>query len=134
VNKETDEGTATLKMKLPPEEAFESFAARLRPFTTGKESVYWAAVLDALEKPLSKETLAEIVDIDSLREHWKRVVEGSNVTQAYSVMTEKGQMTDVQLADVMKERGLRSSCPFRARMLGVFTLFTTKEAPCERIV
>jgi hypothetical protein len=29
----------------------------------------------------------------------------------------------------MKERGLRSSCPFRARMLGVFTLSTTKEAP-----
>ena len=28
----------------------------------------------------------------------------------------------------MKERGLRSSCPFRARMLGVLTLSTTKEA------
>jgi len=31
-------------------------------------------------------------------------------------------------SDVMKERGLRSSCPFRARMLGVLTLSTTKEA------
>jgi hypothetical protein len=54
VNKKTGESNATLNMELPPEEAFESFAARLRPFTSGKESVYWAAVLDALEKLLSK--------------------------------------------------------------------------------
>jgi hypothetical protein len=100
VNTKTGEGTAMLKKTLPPEEAFESFAARLRPFTVGKETVYWSAVLDALEKLLSKETLAEIVDIDSLREHWKRVVEGSNVAQAYFVMTEKGQLTDAQLADL----------------------------------
>jgi hypothetical protein len=100
VNKTTGESKATLNLDLPPEEAFESFAARLRPFTTGKESVYWAAVLDALEKLLSKETLAEVVDIDGLREHWKRVVEGSNVAQAYLVMTEKGQLTDAQLADL----------------------------------
>lgn len=100
VNKKTGESKGTLNMELPSEEAFESFAARLRPFTTGKESVYWAAVLDALEKLLSKKTLAEVVDIDGLREHWKRVVEGSNVAQAYLVVTEKGQMTDVQLADL----------------------------------
>jgi hypothetical protein len=37
-------------------------------------------------------------------------------------------------SDVMKERGLRSLCPFRASMLGVLTLSTTKEAPCERIL
>jgi hypothetical protein len=54
--------------------------------------VYWSALLDALEKPLSKETLAEVVDIDGLREHWKRVVEGSNVAQAYLVVTEEGQL------------------------------------------
>src|ERR1700757_2368047 len=33
----------------------------------------------------------------------------------------------------MKERGLRSSCPFRARMLGVFTFVTTKEAPVSEL-
>jgi hypothetical protein len=31
-------------------------------------------------------------------------------------------------ADVMKERGLRSSCPFRARMLGVLT-FVRRRRP-----
>lgn len=100
VNKKTGGSNATLNLELPPEEAFESFAARLRPFTMGRESVYWSAVLDALEKLLSKETLAEVVDIDGLREHWKRVVEGANVAQAYLVMTEKGQLTDAQLADL----------------------------------
>jgi hypothetical protein len=44
--------------------------------------------------------LAEVVDIDGLRENWKRVVEGSNVAQAYLVMTDKGQLTDWQLADL----------------------------------
>ncbi len=62
--------------------------------------MYWAAVLDALEKLLSKETLAEVADIDGLREHWKRVVEGANVAQAYLVVTDKGQLTDAQLADL----------------------------------
>ena len=32
-------------------------------------------------------------------------------------------------ADVMKERGLRASCPSRARMLGVFTLFHDEGGP-----
>lgn len=100
VNTKTGEATSKLKIELPPEEAFESFAARLRPFTMGKESVYWASVLDALEKLLSKQTLTEVVDIDGLREHWKRVVEGANVAQAYSVMTEKGKLTDAQLTDL----------------------------------
>jgi hypothetical protein len=58
VNKKTGESTSMLEMTLPPEKTFESFAARLRPFTSGKESVYWAAALDALERLLSKETLA----------------------------------------------------------------------------
>ena len=100
VNNETGESKHHLKMELPPEEAFESLAARLRPFTIGKESVYWAAVLDALENLLSKETLAEIVDIEGLRKYWMEVVEGSKVAQAYYVMTESGQLTDVQLADL----------------------------------
>jgi hypothetical protein len=36
--------------------------------------------------------------------------------------------------DVMKERGLRSSCPSRACMLGVLTLFHDEGGPCERIL
>lgn len=100
VNTKTGETTSTIELSLPPEEAFESFAARLRPFTTGKEPVYWSAVLDALEKLLSKETLADVVDMDDLREYWKRVVEGSNMAQAYYVTTENGQLTDAKLADL----------------------------------
>jgi hypothetical protein len=65
-----------------------------------KEPVYWAVVLDALEKLLSKETLAEIVDIEDLRNHWKKVVEGSQVAQAYYLVTEKGKLTDMQLANL----------------------------------
>jgi hypothetical protein len=65
-----------------------------------KEPVYWAVVLDALEKLLSKETLAEVVDIEDLRNHWKNVVEGSQVAQTFYVVTEKGKSTDMQLANL----------------------------------
>jgi hypothetical protein len=99
-NQKTGEGKHRLQMTLPPEEQFESFAARIRPFTMGKEPVYWSAVLDALEKLLSPKTLAELVDIESLRAHWQEKVEGSTVAQAYYVMTGNGTITDVKLADM----------------------------------
>jgi hypothetical protein len=89
-----------MMIELPPEEAFESFAARLRPFTMRKEPVYWELVLDALEELVSPETLAEIVDIDDLRKHWSTVAEGRKMAQAYYVVTEKGQLSDVELADL----------------------------------
>ncbi|MBU8820110.1 hypothetical protein KL864_29950 [Mycolicibacterium goodii] len=100
VDTKTGEGRHRLRVELPPEEAFESLAARLRPFIMRKESVYWETVLDALESLLSAETLAEIVDIDTLRGYWCEVTQGAKVAQAYYVMTESGQMTDVQLADL----------------------------------
>ena len=100
VDKKTGESEHRVLMELPPEEAFESFAARLRPFTMRKETVYWEVVLDALESLLSEETLAEVVDIDDLRKHWSNVVDGSQMAQAYYVVTEKGKLTDVQLADL----------------------------------
>jgi hypothetical protein len=78
-NHGTGEAKHRLQMKLPPEEEFESFAARLRPFVMRKESVYWAVVLDALEKLLSEETLADLVDMQTLREYWSEVVKGSQV-------------------------------------------------------
>lgn len=53
-----------------------------------KESVYWAVVLDALEKLLSEETLADLVDVPTRRDLWSEVVQGSQVAaQAYYVMT-----------------------------------------------
>jgi hypothetical protein len=100
-NHVTGEANHRLQIKLPPEEQFESFAARLRPFVMRKESVYWAVVLDALEKLLSEETLADLVDMQTLRDYWSEVVEGSQVAaQAYYVMTDSGQLSDVQLADL----------------------------------
>ncbi len=100
VNTKTGDRKHRFRLELPPEEAFESLAGRLRPFTMRKESVYWESVLDALEKLLSKETLAETVDIDSLRKYWSEVVDGSKVAQAYYVMTDSGQLSDVQLAEL----------------------------------
>lgn len=130
VNMKTGESTATLEMTLPPEEAFESFAARLRPFTTGKEAVYWASVLDALEKLLSKETLAEIVDMDDLREHWKRVVEGSNIAQAYYVTTEDGQLTDAQLADLWLNSDALHTQPITSAVGKTMSLNQRYQAAC----
>jgi hypothetical protein len=99
VNRKTGEGSHRLRLELPPEEAFESFAVRLRPFTSRKETVYWASVLNSLEKLLSKETLAEFVDIQSLGDYWIKMVEGSGTAQAYYVMTESGHVTDFKLAN-----------------------------------
>ena len=56
--------------------------------------------MNALEKLLSKETLAALVDIEGLRDHWRKGVEGSTVAQAYYVMTQNGIITDVKLADL----------------------------------
>lgn len=100
VDNETSESEVRLMKELPPEEAFESFAARVRPFTIRKEPVYWELVLDALERLVSPETLAEIIDVDDLREHWSTVAEGKKMAQAYYVMTEKGKLSDVELADL----------------------------------
>lgn len=100
-NHVTGEAKHRLQMKLPAEEQFESFAARLRPFVMRKESVCWGMVLDALEKLMSEETLADLVDMQTLRGYWSEVVEGSQVAaQAYYVMTDSGQISDVQLADL----------------------------------
>lgn len=98
-DQDTGESSHRLQIQLPPEEAFESLAARLRPFTSRKEPVYWETILDALQKILSEETLASTVDIQSLRDYWSEVVNGSKVAQIYYFMTENGTLTDVQLAD-----------------------------------
>jgi hypothetical protein len=99
-NQKTGDSKHRLQMTLPPEEQFESFAARIRPFTIGKEPVCWSSVLDALEKLLSAETLAELVDIDGFRAHSQERVEGSKAAQAYYVITENGTITDMKLADL----------------------------------
>jgi hypothetical protein len=98
-NLKTGEASHTLKLELPPEELFESWAARLRPFTIPKEPVYWVPVLNSVERLLSQGTRTEIVDMDSLRKSWKDAVEGTGTAQAYFVMTESGRVTDFKLAN-----------------------------------
>jgi hypothetical protein len=100
VDKKTGDSEHRMMMELPSEEAFESFAARLRPFTMRRESVYWELVLDGIEALVSEETKTEVIDIEDLRDHWRTVVEGAKMAQAYYVMTESGQLSDVQLADL----------------------------------
>jgi hypothetical protein len=58
MNMRTGEAEHRVMLELPPEELFESFAARIRPFIMRKEAIYWEVVLDALEKLVSPETLA----------------------------------------------------------------------------
>jgi hypothetical protein len=100
VGQGSGENEHRMTVELPPEEAFESFAARLRPFTMRKEPVYWELVLDAIEALVSEETRTEIIDIEDLRDHWKTVAEGTKIAQAYYVRTDSGQLSDVQLADL----------------------------------
>ena len=100
VNQKTGESKHKMRIDLPPEEAFESLAARLRAFTMRNEPVYLETVLDALETLLSPEARADVVDIDSLRKYWEEVTQGKKVAQAYYVMTESGQLTDVALAEL----------------------------------
>lgn len=97
-NTETGEYEQRLLIELPPEEAFESLAARLRPFTMRDEPVYWELVLDALEGLTSQETRDEIIDIEQLRAAFSAVTEGRKTPQAYSVITEAGNLTDKELA------------------------------------
>jgi hypothetical protein len=98
-NTDTGVHEQRLVMELPPEEAFESFVARLRPFTMRDELVYWENVLDAIEGMTPQETLDGVIDVGQLRESWAGVTQGKKTAQAYYVMTQSGQLTDKQLAE-----------------------------------
>lgn len=66
-NPETGDREQRFLLELPPEEALESFAARLRPFAMKDERVYWELVLDAIADLSPQELLDEVIDIDGLR-------------------------------------------------------------------
>ena len=52
------------------------------------------------------------------------------LTPVYGDVDDAESLTTLhRTVDGMKERGLRSSCPFRARMLGVLTLFHDEGGP-----
>lgn len=98
-NHETGEREMRFLLELPQEEALESFAARLRPFTMRDEPVYWELVLDAISDLASQILLDDVVDIEGLRDVFAGITRGKNTAQAYYVLTENGQMTDLQLAE-----------------------------------
>lgn len=99
MNMKTGEAEHRVLLALPPEELFESFAARIRPLIMRKEAIYWEVVLDALENLASPETLAEVVDIPDLRSLWDKVVTGTKVAQAFYMVTDKATMSDFKLAE-----------------------------------
>jgi len=99
-NLQTGEREARTLRELPPEEAFESFVARLRPFTMRDEPVYWEHVLDAIEDLVPPETRDEILDLTHLRDAFAGVTQVKRQPQAYSVITESGQMSDLQIANL----------------------------------
>ena len=95
----TGERELRYQIELPPEEALESFAARLRPFTMRDEPVYWELVLDAIADLTPQAWLDDIVDLEGLRHVFAGITQGKNTAQAYYVLTENGQQTDLQLAE-----------------------------------
>lgn len=95
----TGERELRFLLELPPEEALESFAARLRPFTMRDEPVYWELVLDAIAGLAPQDLLDGVLDIEDLRAVFADITKGKKV-QAYFVMTESGQLTDMELADL----------------------------------
>lgn len=122
INMTTGEAQHKVQIELPIEEQFESFAARVRPFTMRKEPVYWEVVLDALESLLSAETLAEVVDIQGLRDQWSNVLQGTQVTQAYYMVSQDGKMTDVALAELWLYSDFLHSQPIQSAAGKSFTL------------
>lgn len=97
---ETGEREQRLLLELPDEEALESFAARLRPFTIRDERVYWEAVLDAIADFTPQDLLDEVINVEELRKAFADITTGKKSAQAYFVMTDRGQLTDMELADL----------------------------------
>lgn len=97
---ETGEREVRSLKELPPEEALESFVARLRPFTMRDEPVYWESVLGAIEDLVPPEIRDEALDLTDLRAAFAGVTQVKPQPQAYFVITESCQMSDLQIANL----------------------------------
>lgn len=100
VSKDPETGELRFLAELPAEEALESFAARLRPFTMREERVYWELALDAIADLTPQDLLDEVFDIEGLRTMFADITARKKSAQAYFVMTDSGQLTDMELADL----------------------------------
>ena len=78
----------------------EAVVARLRPFTMRDEPVYWESVLDAIEDLVPPDIRDEALDLTDLRAAFAGVTQVKQQPQAYSVITESGQMSYLQIANL----------------------------------
>jgi len=63
------DGVLTMTQEVPPEEAFESLAARCRPFLLQRDPIHWASVLKSLRAFL-KDDVVFGPGMESLRDSW----------------------------------------------------------------
>lgn len=82
-------GTLTMHRELPPEEVFESLAARVRPLTIAGEPIYYAKVFDAIERLMdASEVAVEPAERDrstELRRAWEATeIQGTQI-QVYAM-------------------------------------------------
>lgn len=101
VNKATGETTQVLRQEFPPEEIFESLAARMRPLILPTEEVHYTKALDSIEALVSSADYDTVSDqpISWWRDMWLRTVDRSATASefGYSVLTDAGSITDRQL-------------------------------------
>lgn len=93
-----EDGKTQLVRTLPPEEAIESAAARVRPLILESEPVHYAKVLAALGylvRDIQMPRVQELLDV--LKKEWKATHDGA-VVRAYSVETGGASVSDVELA------------------------------------
>ena len=100
VNKKTGESKHRFRRELPPEEAIRVPGRQVATVRRAQGIGLLGGGTGCGREAVEQETLAEVVDIQGLRDYWSEVVEGSKVAQAYYVITDGGQISDVQLADL----------------------------------
>lgn len=83
-----DTGDSVLITALPPEEAVESLAARLRPFILKDDPIYHAKVLNALKDLLSDPPCGDLLaEVGKLRVTWRAFDSRSDNMVGYQVQT-----------------------------------------------
>ncbi|WP_145961928.1 hypothetical protein [Rhodococcus ruber] len=91
----TGEYSHEWRQDVPPEEAMESLAARLRPLLLASESVHYKKVLDSIASLVPSIALHNYSEpIDWWRDLWDRMAERNDVAQAYMVITQDGLASD----------------------------------------
>lgn len=96
--KDLPDGRMMFIRHLPEEPSFESFVARLRPFTVVNDDLHYGKVLDAIDSLTSGGPIAIAEKTTDIRTRWQQAVERSSQTRAYKVLVEDGGQSDLELA------------------------------------